>query len=85
MTVTAAWSGNQGCHHRCSGGYVDQAKKKLESMSNVALYIGDVTALPPAILQNIQNRWGFSTFSLLTAQRVLLNIKKNRRVKVLRH
>lgn len=27
-----------------------QAKKKLESASNVALYIGDVTALPPVIL-----------------------------------
>ena len=62
-----------------------EAKKKLESMSNVATCIGDVTALPPAILQDIQNRWGFSTFSLVTAQRVLLNIKKDRRVEVLRH
>ena len=62
-----------------------EAKKKLESTPNVATYIGDITALPPAILQDIQNRWGFSTFSLVTAQRVLLNIKKDRRVEALRH
>lgn len=62
-----------------------QAKKKLELISNVATYIGDVTALPPAILQDIQNRWGSSNFPLLTAQRVRLNTKKNRCVEVLRH
>ena len=41
--------------------------KKLELMSNMIKHIGDVTALPSAIIQDIQNRWGFSTFSLLTA------------------
>ena len=75
-------------------GMLTQAKNKLELALNVAdiraperllTYIGDVTALPPAILQDTQNKWGFATFSLLTAQRVLINIKKDRRVEVLRH
>ena len=66
-------------------GMLAQARKKLESMLNVASYIGDITGLPPAILQDIQNRWGISTFSLVTAQRVLLNVRKDRRAEVLQH
>ena len=58
-------------------GMMIQAKNKLELALNVAdtraperllTYLGDVTVLPPTILQDTQNKWGFTTFSLLTAQ-----------------
>ena len=44
-----------------------QARKKLELMSSVATYIGDIAATPSAIIQDIQDKWGLTTFSLVTA------------------
>ena len=60
--IAAASSWNQGRPHRCSGGCVDPRQKKLESMSNVASYIGEITALPLYIFEEIDfRRSRFST------------------------